>query len=454
MMTQQTPFLLKVLSGSNAGAIVRLKVGELVLGRSMTSDIILHDDSIADSHIRLKVSESSIIMNILAQPVAVDQQPVETEEFLLKPFQIVTLGNVDFFIADLRKAKQNRQAPSDGQAGRPVKGHAGTTPSGSGVAQQTQVDETDIPTVSGLATTPGSRRRSSGKMYLWLGAGVLLLANVLYFLPNILGLAEDLGFKESPERRAEAIVAELETEGLQVERKADGALVSGYVDTLDEKRRIMTQMSRAGDRINYRIWAGEELVNNAQQVANALGQTEIRFEGQGKGELAATGYVSSGEDWQQIKANIMEDVSGIQSIDDSAMQTLPKRKQALEQFIDKKGLSSRIRVTIQENRIKVDGELTQSELSRWSDLYREFLELYGDGPAIVENLYDARERIKLVIRSVSVGETPFLVSKDGNRYMEGSSLGNNYFIKKIAPDHVLLSNSGVEIPIYYGAEEK
>lgn len=453
MITQQTPFLLKVLSGSNAGAIVRLKVGEIVLGRSMSSDIILYDDSIADAHLQLTVSEDSIVMKVLNRPVSVDQQPVETGEFPLQPFQVVTLGNVDFFIADVRKGRQKKAAQTTAPG---TDQHNATSATQADPAfRQPATDQADIPVASGLVTNRASQKKSSSsKMYLGLGTGVLLLANVLYFLPDILGLAENMGFTETPEKRAEAIVAELDTDNLNVEKRADGALVSGYVDTIDEKRRIMTQMSRVGDRVNYRIWAGEELVANAQQVAHALGQTEIRFKGLGQGRLAASGYVTSGNDWQQIKANIMEDVTGIQAIDDDAMQTLPKRKQALEQFIEKKGLSSRIRVTIEENRIKVDGELTQSELERWSDLYQEFLTLYGDGPAIVENLYDARERIKLVIRSVSVGETPFLVSREGNRYMEGSSLGNNYFIKKIAPDHVLLSNSGAEIPIYYGAEEK
>ncbi|PIE00443.1 MAG: EscD/YscD/HrpQ family type III secretion system inner membrane ring protein [Thiothrix nivea] len=454
MITQQTPFLLKVLSGSNAGAIVRLKVGDVVLGRSMSSDIILYDESIAEAHLQLTVSENSIVMKVLNQPVSVDQQPVETEEFLLKPFQVVTLGNVDFFIADVREGRQKEAAQAvDSGSG---KRNAASAAKADSVFRQSTTDQAEIPLASGLVAKRAFRQQKSsgGKLYLGLGLGVLLLANVLYLLPDLLGLAENIGFAESPEKRAEAIVAALNSDNLSVEKKADGALVSGYVDTLEEKRRIMTQMSRAGDRVNYRIWAGEELVTSAQQVAQALGQTEIRFKGLGAGKLAASGYVTSGNDWQQIKANIMEDVSGIQAIEDDAMQTLPRRKQALEQFIEKKGLSSRIRVTIQENRIKVDGELTQSELERWSDLYQEFLTLYGDGPAVVENLYDARERIKLVIRSVSVGETPFLVSKEGNRYMEGSSLGNNYFIKKIAPDHVLLSNNGAEIPIYYGAEEK
>lgn len=124
------------------------------------------------------------------------------------------------------------------------------------------------------------------------------------------------------------------------------------------------------------------------------------------------------------------------------------------QFIEKKGLSSRVKVTIENGRIKVDGELTQNELKRWAALYGEFTQTNGTGPTIIENLYNVRDRLKLVIRSVSVGETPFLVSKDGKKYMEGSNLGNDYFIKKITSDHVLLSNNGIEIPMYYGVEDK
>ena len=45
MAIQQTSFVLKVLSGINTGASVRLKTGSLVIGRAMTSDIILHDEN-------------------------------------------------------------------------------------------------------------------------------------------------------------------------------------------------------------------------------------------------------------------------------------------------------------------------------------------------------------------------------------------------------------------------
>ncbi|OED51014.1 hypothetical protein ACH42_00200 [Endozoicomonas sp. (ex Bugula neritina AB1)] len=448
MATQQTPFLMKILSGSNAGASVRLKVGEIVIGRSMSSDIILHDESIADTHLRLKVFQDTIQLEILSPPVLIDNREVEAGKVLLKPFQVVTLGDVDFFIADPRKPGQRT-----GEAGGDDNTIDAVAFDRSSVTGAQTVSEADQP--GGVSINKAGKKSRGGVFFLLLGLGLLLAANIFYFLPNLLNFAEQVGLRESPREKAEAIVSTLDIDNLKVEGGHRAAVISGYVDTIEEKRKIMTRVGlTGGEGVNYRIWSHDELVTNAERVAHALGQVGIRFKALQEGRLEAQGYVSNGEDWKRIKVNIMDDVNGIRTIEDDGIQTLLKRKQALEQFIEKKGLSSRIRVTIEDNRVKVNGELTRSELNRWSDLYIEFQELHGKGPAIIENLYNARDRIKLVIRSVSVGDTPFLVSKGGKKYMEGSSLGNNYFIKMITPDHVLLSNNGVEIPIYYGVEDK
>lgn len=449
MATQQTPFLMKVLSGSNAGASVRLKVGEVVIGRSMSSDIILHDESIAGTHLRLKVSQEAINLEVLSPPVFIDNRELEANEVLLRPFQVVTVGEVDFFIADLRKPGQRAGQDTNIIDDNTIEGVAVDKSASSSAATDTNQ------AISHNAGSKPTRKRRGGILFLLLGLGLLIAANIFYFLPSLLNIAEQVGLRESPLEKAEAVVSTLDIDNLKVEGGHRAAVISGYVDTLEEKRRIMTQVrSQGGEGINYRIWSQDELVSNAERVAHALGQVDIGFKSLKQGRLSAHGYVSNGEDWERIKVNIMDDVNGIKAIEDDGIQTLLKRKQALEQFIDKKGLSSRIRVTIDSGRVRVDGELTQSELNKWGVLYPEFQELHGKGPAIIENLYNARDRIKLVIRSVSVGDTPFLVSKDGKRYMEGSSLGNNYFIKKITPDHVLLSNDGVEIPIYYGVEDK
>ncbi|WP_298610867.1 type III secretion system inner membrane ring subunit SctD [uncultured Thiothrix sp.] len=445
MSMQHTPYLLKVLSGSNAGALVRLKTGDTVIGKSMSSDIILHDENIADSHIKLRVEEDTINLDALAKPVLIDNKELDLGSYPLKPYQVVSLGSIDFFVADVRKP---------GRRGVETKSPESTVPPTVKVANPA---EATIP-VSNLSSEPVERKPKSkafGWTLLLAGLGLLVLANLLFLKPYISGLAEQVGLSESAEQRAQDLLKKLQPTDLTVVRDPDGrTAISGYVQTRDDKRELMNQALLAGNGINYRVWVREDLVANATQVARALGQNDLSFSNLEQGKLAAHGYVSDEADWAQIKTNIMSDVSGIQSIDDRSVQTLIKRKEALVQFIEKKGLSSRVKVTIENARIKVDGELTQNELKRWAALYDEFTQTNGTGPAIVESLYNVRDRLKLVIRSVSVGDTPFLVSKDGKKYMEGSNLGNDYFIKKITPDHVLLSNNGIEIPMYYGVEDK
>lgn len=151
MITQQTPFLLKILSGSNAGALVRLKVGEVVIGRAMSSDIILHDESIADTHLRLKVSGETIMMEILVPPVQVDNREIDATELVLKPFQVVTLGAVDFFIADVRKP--GRRAGSTG----------GAESSLNEPIDLPNTDGSDIPLVTGVNQERTQRKTSSNR---------------------------------------------------------------------------------------------------------------------------------------------------------------------------------------------------------------------------------------------------------------------------------------------------
>ena len=146
-------------------------------------------------------------------------------------------------------------------------------------------------------------------------------------------------------------------------------------------------------------------------------------------------------------------MGGIQSIDDDKLQSMDGYLASFVQFVEKNGLSGRLKITTDGKRVIVKGELTQQEIEKIGSLRKEFIDTYGAEPAIQLDVVDVRSKIKLAIRSASVGKVPFLVAKDGKKYMEGSAIGENYFVKSIRPDHVVLVNKGMEIPFYYGIEE-
>lgn len=443
MSVQHTVYLLKVLSGANAGAIVRLKTGALTIGRSMSCDIILHDENIADQHVNIEIDNDNIVLKPLALPVFVDGQEITSHEIKLNPYQIVTLGDVDFFIADPRVSEADARVANAKLRKEQLTGSQKALNTGGSKASFTEKSK-------------AKKGFLSNKGYLWLGLLLLLLANLLYFLPNLIQLSEKLGIKSTPVDDTKQLITNLNNSTLNVVEKSPGNIVvTGYAKNATERNDIVNQLMRMGKNVTHKIWINSELAENATMIAHTMGERGIHFKAnQEAGMISAFGFVSNSQDWDKVKGSILADVSGIKQIDESELQTLLKRLEALQQFIEKNGLSDRIRVAINQGKITVSGELTNTEIKRWKDLCSEFVATYGEGPSIVENLYDARDRIKLAIRSVSVGETPFLVSKDGKKYMVGSSLGNGYFIKDIKPDHVLLTNKGIDIPIYYGLEEK
>ena len=403
MAIQQTAFVLKVLSGINAGATVRLRTGSLVIGRSMTSDIILHDDNIADQHVQLLITPSSITLQPLARPIFVNGMEVTAESVELAPYQAVKLGNVEFWVADSRVAAPQAKA----------KPASTSTPKRPASAEAPSAAAAKAPPAASNKVT--AKQRMGSKTWLALGLGLLLLANVVYWAPQMNFLLQHLGVQDSAEQQAANLMQTLGKQDFKLVNEPDGSVsLSGYTSTVAERNDLMSRIQSAGLKANLHIWSQDEMAESASTIARAMGQPSLRFKsGDTHGVLVAQGFVSKTADWERVKASILNDVGGIRSIGESDFQTLDGYLAAFVQFIEKKGLSSRIHATTDGKSVIVSGELTQPEIEKLKGLRQAFIDIQGDGPAIVLKVTDVRDRIKLAIRSVSVGKVPFLVAKDG-----------------------------------------
>ncbi|SEA85930.1 type III secretion apparatus protein, YscD/HrpQ family [Thiothrix caldifontis] len=444
MATQHTSFILKVLSGINSGASVRLRTGSLVIGRSMTSDIILHDDDIADQHIQFLITPDSITLQPLAHPVFIEAKEVTADSMDLLPYQTIRLGNVDLLVADSRVGSS--QIAGKQRAAKAASGGESAHFHGKHNAQSvTSVKPNKV----------SSKKSGNGKSWLFAGLGLLLLANLIYWAPQFNHFLETLGVRDSGEQQAALLLRDLGQQDFNLVNEVDGSVsLRGYTSTTVERNELMSRLQDAGIKANVHIWAQDEMANSAGMIARAMGQPGISFKpGDTDGVLVAEGFASKNADWERVKVSILNDVGGVRSIGESEFQTLDGYLASFVQFIEKKGLSSRITATTDGKSVIVKGELTQSEIEKLKDLRQEFISIQGDGSAIVLNVTDIRDRITLAIRSVSVGKIPFLVAKDGKKYMEGSALGGKYFIKSIKSDHVVLTNNGMDIPFYYGIDK-
>lgn len=442
MAIQHTSFVLKVLNGINVGAVVRLKTGGLVIGRSMTSDIILHDENIADQHVQLLITPASVTLQPLARPVFVGGMEVTADSVDLAPYQTVRLGNVEFWVADSRVAAPQSASKSaaavDSAPKRPSAGKSAPPPK-----QKPQA-----------SPQTSAKKAWGGKTWLAIGLGLLLLANLIYWIPQFNSLLQKTGLQDSGEQQAATLLQKLGQQDFKLVNEADGSVsLSGYTATAAERDELMAKIRDAGINANLHIWSQADMADSASMIARAMGEQGIKIKsGDTSGELVAQGFVSKTAEWERIRAGILNDVSGIRVMTDSEIQSMDGYLAAFVQLVEKKGLSSRVKATTDGKSVIVKGELTQPEIGQLNELRQAFLDAHQDGPAIVLNVTDVRDRIKLTIRSVSVGKVPFLVAKDGKKYMEGSALGDKYFVKSIKPDHVVLTNNGIDIPFYYGIE--
>lgn len=436
-MSTHTVFILKVLKGINAGASVRLKTGSVVIGRNMSSDIILHDENIADQHLQLLITPANITLQPLVQPVFVDEEEVAIEGIELRPYQTVRLGNVEFTISDGSGGQPNRQTQKSAQ------GH-------NGISDQFSKRQ---PAADGRMQALWQKKKGNIN-YLLGGLALWLLGNALVMAPYVQPWLTQAGISRPAETQAVTLLANLGQQHVAFNQQADGVVrVQGYTLTTKERNELLNKLHQAGIQANVRIWSQEEMLENAGIIARSLGESNVQFTlGKSPEQLLVQGFVSTKQVWERIKTAILEDVGGVDSIDESQLNSTDNYLAAFMQFVDQNGLSSRLNVASIDKRIIVKGELTQPEIEKLQGLHRDFIRIQGAGPDIVLNVTDIKTRIKLAIRSVSVGKVPFLVSKDGKKYMEGSSLGENYFIKAIKPDHVILTTAGIEIPFYYAIE--
>lgn len=451
MAVQQTSFILKVLNGANAGAAVRLKTGSIIIGHSISSDIILHDEEIADHHAQLTITSGNIVLKPLVQPVLLDGHEVGVAEVDLQPGQIVKLGRVEFVVVDSLAANDRRAVPPRARSGAERASAERRASNSQAMAQPAVRAGAD------KAQPTASQSRKNGSIpYLWLGLSLLLLGNLIYFAPQVTQFMKSAGIGKSDEQQVEVLMAKLGQSDFDLQKQPDGSLkLYGYVDSIAQRNELLKEIQQAGLKANASIWSQEELVENASMICNTLGEAGVRVKSLDHGNLLADGFVSSDEAWARVKANIMNDITGIRAVNDQNIQTLERFQAAFAQFIGKNGLSSRVTLSSEPNEVIVKGELTKQEITQLKTLREEFIKSYdGVTPDIVLKVGDVKDRIKLSIRSVSIGKVPFIVSKDGKKYQEGANLGENYFIKAINSDYIMLTNNGVDIPFYYGIEEQ
>ena len=97
---KETLFVLRVLSGEQAGAQIELRPKRYKLGTDEDCDIVLIGDDISDEiaehHISMFFADGCLSITHLHAPAHLEQKPISTLPLDLEPMQVFVLGNIAF----------------------------------------------------------------------------------------------------------------------------------------------------------------------------------------------------------------------------------------------------------------------------------------------------------------------------------------------------------------------
>ncbi len=110
----ETPFLLKVISGPNAGAEIGIEKGHsYTLGKDSACDIIFQDLSVSRMHARLEVSDSGVLQieDLQSKNGTAVNGIVIAEKQTITPQDLVAIGTTIFLVIDREAPQETLYSP-------------------------------------------------------------------------------------------------------------------------------------------------------------------------------------------------------------------------------------------------------------------------------------------------------------------------------------------------------
>lgn len=427
-MKPNIEYVARVLSGVNMGAEALLPRSKpVVIGKSATSDIIFSGARVANRHIKIQRHGNAIELIPLAQPVYVDGKDVGLKSVILKPNQVVTIGDVRFAIND----KQQPWPESDQHERHSVVSGSAIVESGNGNSKS-------------LLKNP----------WIWLAVLALLAVNIQYVAKSTEGMPNVLGFFKSEDQQYNKISDEAAFGDVKVSKSKNGIItLDGYVSSLKEKEMLDRKLQHLGSKRIDRVFVDTNLLNSANEIARAMGEYTIRFSTLEHGRLKATGIINERQSWITIRETIRGDVKGVRSINDDDIIDLSEQFLVLKRKIELKKFNKRVKISRDKGLITVAGSLTADEREIWKKVFDQFQSETSYEFHLIERFSHPSDQFEMAIRTVSVGEVPFVVSKQGKKYFVGSNVGKGYYIEAIDHDHIILNNNEIKFPLFFGQKE-
>ena len=363
-MTAGVPALyeLRVVRGNPCGAAAPVAVGVPIrIGEDFDNDVVLHDEQ--DDPVRITLTlkpqrEDAIIeLHIEQGVVRSGDRTWRAGDIVNVPlYGVIQLGHVELVVGRVGAAQWTTVFQPGGPSGR--------RPS----------DENMVSQSRGTARTSWVQRLVMGGLALMVASlGMLALASAV---------APDTPLPSDQAHRVQALLQAHGFTGLSVRSGEAGVVVSGYLDTVDQRARAEQILMAEGLRVHWKLWVNEQVVSSVREVYRLHGMP-AEVTAVGPGIVRVQTEHSSPARVEHIESIVRRDVPGVHELKTS--NTLPARE-----------------------------------------------------PSPIPAVNDPGKRVAAVVP----GDPSYVVTADGTRYFEGALLPTGHRIVSIEGEAVQLEREG------------
>lgn len=225
--------------------------------------------------------------------------------------------------------------------------------------------------------------------------------------------------------------------------------LSGYVETINEKKSIKQKAESLNIRFTSKIRTMEEIKAGANFILKNL---RLEFEdiksGDTPGSLVFITNANNLNSWRKLDNILQKDIPGLTSWELEILEEKPVMQQ-LKNMLAETSFADKLSIQDRGERIELTGNLVGAELREFKLLKKGFKTKYGNYPYLVLQTPAANSEynFNLDIKSVRFGNAPYITLHSGKKYFEGGQLPNGYRVSSINSDNVAFKKASKTIVI-------
>lgn len=391
-MNENNEKLLKVLSGPNAGAEVLLGNGSCLVGNAVQCDVVLRDEYVAATHLKIKLINGQAELEVLAEPLRVNGENVQIGQSRIGHQDVITVGLSSFAVGDAQKDWSNMVLPPVYELEKP-RDKSELLALYEEQVEQTEESSADIDSDVIQADQSADNEKvakpikSTSKFYpgLTIPAALMMLAAMLGQPDAVSTDHSQANFGTRLELQ-NAIGSSGSSSHLNLKGTSDGMfIVEGYVSDYLEAQMIKKHVASIDPDVTVRIHDSEKLVSLVSQVLAQEGLNGVRVSAGDPGVVVLSGYVQKEHQVVTVIAAIRQQVESLRKIN-SQIVTVDASIDFLNQKIEQQGIESQIVLSAKDYQVVAKGRLDEKRLEDWKIVTKEFRELYESLPELVDEI--------------------------------------------------------------------